>query len=60
MDLNNDKTSNVSRWRSPPIWVSAIVTGVILLSIFIPYRKKLNHDVAPVIQMIQHVSQADR
>lgn len=59
-DMNSDDTtSDTTLRRLPPIWVTTLVAGIILLSIFIPYRKKLNNFSAPVIQAIQQIALTD-
>jgi len=42
----------------PPIWLTILIAVIILLSIFIPYRKKLHQYSIPVIQAIQQIAQS--
>lgn len=42
-------------WRSPPIWLTAIIAIAILFSIYIPYKNKLSEYASPVIHMLSNV-----
>ena len=46
-------------WRCPPIWITGIIALAILVSIFIPYNKKLNQYVTPALDTLQNMTQAD-
>lgn len=46
-------------WRCPPMRVTAIVALAILISIFLPYNRKLNQYITPALAMLHNVIQAD-
>ena len=49
----------VKHWRYPPIWLTGIITLLILISIFISYNKQLNQYSTPVVNTLQKLVQAD-
>ena len=46
-------------WRLPPVWLTIIIALAILMSIFIPYNRQLNQYMAPVLNTLQTITQAD-
>lgn len=54
-----DENKETTPWRLPPIWLTILMAAIILLVIFIPYNKKLNHDALPVLQSIQQIPTSD-
>jgi type VI secretion system protein ImpK len=50
------KVKPITKWYWPPIWLTLLITALILLFIFIPYHQKLNQLTTPAAQMINKIT----
>lgn len=53
---NDENEKPVNLWRLPPVWLTALMTIFILITIFIPYNKTLNRYSKPLVKRIDRLN----